>query len=782
MRLVVIALGWTTGILLALNGQPFPPLIWLALAALLLVMAAFAWRDPDYRLLHLALVAFAFGGLRGSFVPTSSDIALYNNTGGLTIEGIISAEPDVRDERIQLRVQAEKVLLGAEERAVSGTVLVYAPSTTAAQYGDRVQATGLLYTPAEYDTFSYADYLARTGIFSIMDRTAVEVVTNREGFSPRSALIDLRRDAYDRISQALPEPQAGLLAGILLGDERGLSPELQDAFSAVGAAHIIAISGFNMAVISGLLTQSLDQESRRKWLRIVLAVGVLGVYTLFVGANAAVVRAAVMSSVLIIGQGLRRKTFVPASLAFVALLMSLQQPTVLYDLSFQLSFFATLSLALFATPLTNALKAGLARVFPPSVAAPVGGFLTEPLAVSLAALVLTLPLTIVYFSRLSVVTLLVNLLIVPVQAWLLILGGIGLILSFFLPFLGQFLLWVNLVFLSWTIGVVRAFAGLSFADTEVRVEPELIILYFALVLGIAFMSATQPSWWLRFGRFLRRRAVFSVIVFSGVSLTLLMSAVTLGRPDGRLHVWFLDLGHSNAVLAQTPGGAQILVDGGRFPSRLLTALGDRMPFTDREIEVLAITHPDEFDLGALTAVLERYEVGVVLTNGQPNQSEFYAGLEAAVAEHEVVIVQAGYTLNLSDGTRLEVLHPTQQPSLGDSIEDHVLTLRLSYDDISFLLSSDLSVDGQAALLENGEWPLATVLQLPQHGTARSLNEAFLTAVQPQAVVVQSDRANRRGDPNPDVLARLGSTPLFRTDQDGVIHLVTDGTALFVLRR
>jgi competence protein ComEC len=222
----------------------------------------------------------------------------------------------------------------------------------------------------------------------------------------------------------------------------------------------------------------------------------------------------------------------------------------------------------------------------------------------------------------------------------------------------------------------------------------------------------------------------------------------------------------------------MLVDGGHFPSRLLTALGDRLPFNDQEIEVLVITQPDEFDYGALPSVLDRYSIGVTLTNGQPNLSPAYTALQEKLAAYPLVNVRSGYSLDTSDGVHLDVLHPQSQPDINDSLDDQTLTLRLTYGSISFLLTSDLSTDGQATLLQNGEWPLATVLQLPKHGAAHSLSTDFVKIIQPQAVVVQNDPANRQGNPDPDTLAKLGAVPVFRTDQSGTIHFWTNGHDLW----
>ncbi|MAS36210.1 MAG: hypothetical protein CL610_19550 [Anaerolineaceae bacterium] len=779
MRLVYIALGLVAGVVLAANnasGSPVIAAIWLILISLSIAAAWLSWPDQRLRWSMIALVAFALGGWRMSAVPTTSEVARFNNTGGLTIEGIVAAEPERQDTQTLVRINAETLTRTGQTFQTSGLVLARVTDPTPVHYGDRVAITGRLITPAEFDTFSYADYLARTGIFSIMQQTALEVL---EPAAP-DLLLNFKAQAAQHIANHLPEPQASLLTGVLLGDENGIAPQVADAFSRVGAAHVIAISGFNMVILSGAIMGTLKRVRLTGVPAAVIGILAIGVYTLFVGAGAAVVRAALMSSLLIIGTAIRRKAYVPASLAFVAILLALINPAVLWDVSFQLSFFATLGLALFADPLTRSFDRTLNWLLPVSLARSLSKFLAEPVIVTLAVQITTLPLIVLYFNRLSLVVILTNLLIVPVQAAILFLGISATLVAFVLPALGQILYWYNLILLSWTTGVVRWLARLPFADVEFYVDPHLITLFFFLLIGAALMQATQPAWALRLSRILRQRAIASAAVFGGFATAVLIGAVFLSRPDANLHVWLLDVGHSNAILVQTPGGAHMLVDGGRFPSRLLTALGDRLPFNDREIEVLVLTQPDENEYAALPAVLNRYDVGVVLTNGQPNLGPAYTALQEQLAAHTVVNVTAGYRLELDDGVVLEVLHPASPPTLDNSLDEVSLVLRLSYGDVSILLTGDLSPAGQQTLLNAGHWPAATVLQLPRHGGIRSLDMAFLEAVQPQVALVQADRANRQGDPDPDTLALLGDIPLFRTDEAGTIHLWTDGDQLWAI--
>ena len=550
-----------------------------------------------------------------------------------------------------------------------------------------------------------------------------------------------------------------------------IAPDVSDAFAATGAAHVIAISGFNMAVLSGVIVGALRRLRVSPTAAALISIAVIGIYTVFVGANPAVVRAALMSGLLVVGRALRRQTYLPASLAFAALVLSAINPLVLWDVSFQLSFFATLGMALFADPFAAAFDKTLERLFLPRFRRWLGALLTEPLIVTLAALTFTLPLTMLYFGQVSPVVLLVNLLIVPVQPALLLIGGAATLIAFVLPPLAQIVYWFDLIPLSWTIDTVRLLARLPVY--EVFVSANAIAALFIIVIGLAMIKAAQPGWSLRLRVKIEERLVISAALIAGLGLVVLIGALLISRPDGLLHVWVIDVGDANAILIETPRGAQFLIDGGRYPSRLLTALGDHLPFTDRTIETLFLTQPDATQYNALPAVLDRYAVGVVLDHGQPNLSAEFAALHAQLAGTTELQVSAGYTLDSDDGVNITVLNPDHQPGLGESLDDNALVLRLTYGDVSFLLTSELSTKGQQALIKRGEPLAASVLQIPVHGTA--LDGDFLAAVKPAVAVVGA------AHPDLDVLDQLGDVPVYRTDQGGTIALSSDGRDLWVVQ-
>lgn len=782
MRLIYITVAWVVGIYIAQAVPQMQANVWLIGVGLCLALG-WALRRSPWLLLLVAVAALCVGAWRTALIPPNSEIAAYNGSAG-TVTGLVVAEPDLRDDRILLRVAAESIFADNREQTTSGLALVEASRSATVAFGDRIRATGSLGIPPSWDSFSYAEYLMRQGIFSRMPNAAVAVISAGHGNPIQALLIELRQSVKRNIGEALPDPQASLLTGILTGDESGISADLAEDFSRVGASHVIAISGFNMVIVSAIVFRVIlalsggDKAFAGFW-----AVAIIFVYAVFVGGSPGVMRAALMSSVVIVGGLLRRRTFAPASLAFAALVLLLFDPNALRDLGFQLSFCAVLGLVLFADPLSSGLKALLERLLPGRLARALHGLLVEPLVATIAAQITTLPLTILYFGKLSLVALPVNLLIVPAQAGLLVLGLVAVAVYVFAPALGSLLLWADMLFLSWTIGVVRAFAQLDFAELIVNFDGRVIQVFYILLIGGAIVHKARPPFAPELLGFIRRRFVLVGLAGSVCTAILLILAMFLSRSDGQLHVWLLDLGHSNAVLLQSPGGAHILVDGGRFPARLMTALGDRLPFYDRKIELLAITHPDSWDISALNQVLDRYAIGAALYHGQANSSDVFQQIQARLAASEtpVVEVRAGYRIQLDDGLVLEVLHPPAKPGIADKLKDHALVLRVSYGNASYLLTSDLGIDGQNDMVSRGVVPTATIFQLPQHATRFSLAAEFLLRVQPQLAMVQIDAANPRGDPYPDTLAMLGDVPVLRTDEQGTIHISSDGERLYLHR-
>ena len=246
MSLVTISIGWLAGIWIASQLTPSNEAILLA-ALVPIVGLVLWWHETRWRLIWLASLFAVFGALRFNLaIPhfDQSSISTYNNTDKITLEGVIDAEPDVRDTYINLRVNVDRLTLpDGTEQTINGVVLVRPSRPADFKYGDRIEVTGNLITPPEFATFSYADYLAKQNIYSMIDRPRVTLIAHDQGNAILAAIFAFKDKARTTIQKILVEPEAALLNGILLGDDAALPASVQNDFRNTGITHVIAISG-----------------------------------------------------------------------------------------------------------------------------------------------------------------------------------------------------------------------------------------------------------------------------------------------------------------------------------------------------------------------------------------------------------------------------------------------------------------------------------------------------------------------------------------------------------
>jgi competence protein ComEC len=214
------------------------------------------WRVPRPRWIFVLALAAMLGALRYNLSQPHFDqaaLVTYNDQPKpVIVEGVVTAEPDARDAYTNLRAEADHLFIsnlpGGMTQTVRGLVLVQAPPFTDFRYGDQIRAEGKLQTPTNTSEFDYREYLARQDVYSIMSRPRVTVLARDQGFAPLGWLAPFTGCAFKArakniIAQILPEPQASLRPGTLLGNDSGIPKSVQDAFRTTGTSHIIAISG-----------------------------------------------------------------------------------------------------------------------------------------------------------------------------------------------------------------------------------------------------------------------------------------------------------------------------------------------------------------------------------------------------------------------------------------------------------------------------------------------------------------------------------------------------------
>lgn len=780
------ATGWLAGVWLAAQVD-LAVGVWLVAAGLAVAGAIGAWRKGAVGLIFAAVAAFSFGAARMSLaLPDDQTGMIRPLASGQTViaYGYVGAEPQAGDRSTNLRVAIEEIEIDGQIYLVEGVILVQTNRYPERRLGERLRLSGELASLVTLENEGYVAYLERQGIEAHMRYPAVTALPGGRTTMLDRVLLGVKSRAQAIIERSVPEPQAALLVGILLGDDSGMAPDMVDAFRTTGMTHIIAISGFNIALLVALLDALSKPILPRRSAALLIAV-IIGLYAIMVGGAGSVVRAAVMGVVYLFSMRLLgRPTYVLASLLVAAALMTAVNPLAIMDVGFQLSLAATLGLVLYAGPWLRWMKKRLDGRLSPTTGRQVTNVLGDGLVVTLAAQVLALPLILYYFGQLALVNLPANILVLPAQPGVMLTGGMTVLAGAVSEPLGQAMGWVAWLFLAYSTAVIDLLARVPWASVPFQLSGVgLASVYVAIGVVTALVRLSppdeksldsQPARWARS----ERPALVAVMIGS-----LALSAVLLGdRPDGNLHVSFLDVGQGDAILIQSPAGRQVLVDGGRYPNVLLAELGRQMPFWDRSLDVVVATHADDDHVGGLVEVVERYRVDHLLTNGlEPLSDPAFDALVWSARERGVTLTaaQAGQRIAIDEGVVLEVLHPS--PGFwADSPNEMSVVLRLDYGNLSVLLTGDSESAAEAALLAGASNLGSVVLKAGHHGANSSSGETFLDAVRPMVVVVSAGRDNTYGHPHPAVLERFAASGarVLRTDQQGTLTLSSDGRSMW----
>ncbi len=776
--MVWVAIAWLAGIADSARAAPA--------AGCCALLAAVGWRLGKRGLAAVAL-AVGIGFVGGAGVQRlqarTSAPELWETLAArqITVYGHIAEEPIYRSTNIQVCLSVQAVeQRGSLEPAV-GRVLVTLSRYPERRYGERLAVTGHA-EPVRPSSGSYGRYLAAHRI----DATMVWVQTRNlpgDAGSPVLRLMYAIKDrARESIERILPEPEAGLLSGILLGLGHTLAYDVEEAFRRSGLTHVIVISGFNIGLVLQQTVLLLERWSPRR-VTLVLAAGSIAVYTLFVGPSPPVVRAAIMGILLVLAELAGRRPHVLTSLAWSSLLMTAANPALVWDVSFQLSMVSTLALI------------GLTPVFEGWSLSLLGRHLGRPKAQSVtklassyllstcAAQLLTFPILWYHFREISLLALPANVLALPAQPPITVLGALAAMAGTLWRPLGMAAAALVFVPLWWTITVAEAFGRLPSASWQVAAPSPWLLAGFYAFVGGALVFRHLADGGSKVVAWVRQRVGILGAGFGTLLLILAVLAQLAKLPDGRLHVYVLDVGQGDGILIRTPAGATVLIDGGPDPLVLASRLHQVLPVWERRIDLVVATHADADHLSGLVPLASRYAIGAVLQPPDMGDDPLGVEWERQLTASGVVPAVAirGQSVTLDGGLTLEVLHPgTRAVAQGDRNENSVVIL-LRMRGFSMLLTGDIEAEAERELLQAELVSPVTVLKVAHHGSPSSSGEAFLEACQPTIAVISVGAENRVGHPAANVLARLSDTGawVLRTDEMGTIELVTDGAEIKV---
>ena len=749
------------GVFLLFALRPHKPAEWLHLST------------KTYLIIVLSFVSFCLGGLNYQLRQPKIDafhIAWYNDRDyELLVIGTLAEPPDYRDTYTNLRLNVEAVDTGSGDLPVKGELLARVFPNETYEYGERVRIRGKLVTPPENEEFSYRDYLARQGVHSYMSQTEVTRLPGEGGNPIRKAIYVFKDKALENIYLIFPDPEASLLAGILLGVDTGLPGDLQQAFKDTGTAHIIAISGFNIAIIAGLFFVLFSRLLGQLRGSIVAILGI-ALYTFLVGADAAVVRAAIMGGLALLIRLLGRRNDGLNALMLSAVIMAIFNPYIPWDVGFQLSFFATLGLILYAEPFQNWAVNTITRYTSPGTAQKIAAPISEYFLLTLAAQLTTLPIMAYHFKRISLVSLIANPFILPVQPAVMIVGGIAVILGLIWLPLGAVAAFVAWPFVAYTIRMVELFSRLPngvivLGDFSLW----LVILFYVVLFTWTFARPQLRR--LFYGEQVNLPTIPAITVITTLTVIVMVTwRVAFTAPDGKLHITFLDVGSADAILIATPGGHNILINGGPSASLLSDGLGRRLPPFNRRLDWLIIASTQENQLSGLPRVVERIPPRNVLWAGNVEASFSSRTLNEWFIDHSVPVTQAesDSELDLGDGAVLKIINVNSRGAV----------LLLEWDEFRAVFPIGINFSAQDELNFGEDINTTSLLLIADSGYAPVNSPEWIGNLDPQLIVIDVAADDPDGLPQEGTLKTIEDYPILRTDYNGWIEVTTDGVEMW----
>ena len=453
-----------------------PQLFLLGFLILAILLILISWRYEKLMFLGFCILFLVLGIWRHQVALLEIENSKIKNFIGqnIILSGIVDKEPKIKEKITQLEVEIED----------SGKILVTTRKYPEYKYGDRIEISGKLENPDIIEGFSaqggsasgwnYKDYLLKDGILAVMDFPKIDLVEKNQGNLVMSALFSFKEKLKESLNKVLPIPHSGVLEALLFGEENNISNEWKEKFNLTGTRHIAAVSGMNITIISAILLSFLLALGLWRNQAFYFSIAILIMYILMIGAPASGVRAGIMAILFLTSQHFGRLSSASRLMLFAATIMLAINPLLLrLDVGFQLSFLAVMGL-IFLQPFFSELLKKIPDNFQ----------LRTSLATTLSAQIFVLPLLIYNFGQVSLISPLINILILPLIPFITIFGFIFSFIGIFLQSLARILFWFVYLMIAYILKVVDFFSKFSFASLNFKNVSWiwLIILYFILIV------------------------------------------------------------------------------------------------------------------------------------------------------------------------------------------------------------------------------------------------------------------------------------------------------------
>lgn len=556
------------------------------------------------------------------------------------------------------------------------------------------------------------------------------------------------------VSNVYDQDTAALFLALVFGADENVNPEVKQSYLETGLLHLFAASGFNVALASLSLFYFLKWLKVPKYLALSLSLFSLGGYYLLIGPSVSVIRASVMTMLMLIAVFIGRPRQLLNLLFLSALLILIAAPFALFEISFQLSYAAVLGLAYWQKKLENLFS--------------VPNITVQSLTATVAAQLGVLPVLLYHFGQLSLVAPLTNLVVIPLVALITVIGFYAAVTYFLFPPASLFVLKQLKLLLFILSFLVESFARLPLNtvifSTSIAFIFSLIFLLCLLLLESRFRKQLKG----RLNLFFVAGFLLVILAFN----LFLAATAKIGRPN--FEAYFLNVGQGDAVVVRINKTATVLVDGGSSYRRLRNYL-QRLKVL--KIDLLIVSHSHADHIWALSSLINRYKVGAVLVPNYQPKSYLYQRLLAKIKKKKIPLIKGvkGQQLKLANA-ELKLFWPAKKPLLvtTSAANNNSLVFKLSYKKFDILFMGDAQLEAISRFVKKSNLE-AEVLKVSHQGSYNGTNTTLLRQAKPKLAII-SVGENQYGHPHKSTLTLLKKFRLriFRTDKNGTVSVISNG--------
>jgi competence protein ComEC len=886
---------------------------WLLVTIFLFIIALFFFKQQKFISISIAAAFFSVGALCAS-VETQSKSKLnlrsFYSSGAIKsgdpveLTGVLVNEPETAIGLLYLNLKVENIRYKAETKGTMGLVRLVAPiknidslseyESLELRYGARIRVMVVVFTEESFrnpGVNRLTEFLEQRGYdasATIKSPLLIERLDDERVFLPLAWLYKFRSRLIADVLKKFSPETAGVLTASLFGNRYYLSYSTAERFREGGTFHVLVISGLHISFLGFVSLVLIRRITQRRWIQFAVSIAVVWAYSLMVGAETSVVRAAVMFTAISFAPVINRQSVSFNALGGAALVLLVYRPADLFDPSFQLTFLAVLAIVAFALPIIERLRSigkwqpSDETPYPPNCLSwlrklsetlywsernwqrelkrstwscnlfktPLAEKLErfriqkllrscfEALIVSFCVLAMMLPLMILYFHRLSIAAVVLNIFVEVLIAAMCLSALIALIVSNFSEMFSYIFISLAETFNYLATHSVTPFSRFRIASFRI---PEYSG-FASIIYGIYFLPLTvllvELARWQplscdgatarpRDGATLatsslsqavtqsRSRTIAQSrrrIVATSLSLLIFLFALIVFHPfsakstDGRLQIDFLDVGQGDSALITTPDGTTILIDGGGRGQNKLPKISDdendEEPFMRdtrgvgeavvaeflwhrglSRVDYIVATHADTDHIDGLNDVARNFKIKNALVARAPsNDPEFFKFANTLKRENiPLKIISRGDVLKFGDVT-IEILAPekTNDANTKSSNEESVVLI-LRYGSRAFLFTGDIESKTENALLVSPESLRSDVVKVAHHGSKTSSTENFIGATQAKFAIISVGLLSPFGHPNKEVTERWKSNnaEVMTTGAKGTITFSTDGKDLKV---